>query len=393
MEIIKNKVQKKFLFIWFIVINIYFLYNAQIYSIHSVTGFSVMNQLLASLAFLFSFLYMIIYTLKNCQIIALTEKTMYYKTELVNQQRIVNNFTQNASFQFNLNLTQNKIISGSGYHEYLLPDNDYNYTRTFADIARHLVHPEYQKYFLDMLSIENLLAKFDQGISVQSFDFLQKNRADEESYYWFRGTLSMIRDALSGDVKVIAYVDNIDEEKKFHSELAMKAQKDSLSGLNNKEHTKKLIEQHLKTGIGVLFLIDVDNFKAINDSMGHGMGDEVLCSLSAELKRIFRDNDVIGRIGGDEFMVYIPNNLQVQTIIVKAKQVIKAFYNTFTDIDGNKHIISSSIGIFIVNDTLCKFKDAYHKADIAMYQTKKSGKNNYTIYAGGNFSVYESDRA
>ncbi len=322
----------------------------------------------------------------------LVEKNSYYKAELVNQQKIMSNFIQNASIKFDLNLTEDTILSGFDYNDHVLIEPGHSYTDTLSRIAEQLIHPDHQESFKTALSPDKLLARFKDGTNILSFEFLQKNNENESSFYWYRTTLSMIEDGLTGDIKVIAYMENIDEEKKRHTELAQKAQLDSLSGLNNKEHTRLLIERQLRKGEGVLYLIDIDNFKSINDSMGHGMGDEVLRALSSDLKRIFRGEDIVGRIGGDEFMVYVSTGLPDRIATQKAEQVMDAFLNTYTDMEGQDHIISSSIGIYIVDTDTCQFEDIYHKADIAMYQTKKNGKNGYTVYNGEEFSTYVSDR-
>ncbi len=161
-------------------------------------------------------------------------------------------------------------------------------------------------------------------------------------------------------------------------ELTTQVECEGLTGLYNKMTTEKLISEFIETKQdGVLFMVDLDNFKAINDNLGHDKGDQVLQEMATELKAIFADADVIGRVGGDEFIIYFKTS--VPNLHDKVLNVHKNLTKTYSD--GHINVtVSASLGIANVMDDTTTFKELYRFADIALYQSKKRGKNTFTIY-------------
>ncbi len=130
-----------------------------------------------------------------------------------------------------------------------------------------------------------------------------------------------------------------------------------------------------------LLIVDVDNFKGINDTFGHVSGDMVLAQLAGELKSIFRKNDIVGRIGGDEFFVLMKNYGQRAIITGKAKEILTKFNRKYTR-DSSTVQLSASVGIAIYDERSSSFDSLYRNADIALYQAKNAGKNTYRYFEG-----------
>ena len=131
-------------------------------------------------------------------------------------------------------------------------------------------------------------------------------------------------------------------------------------------------------------ILDVDNFKGVNDTLGHSYGDKVLENIGVILKTTFRSSDLLGRIGGDEFAVYmnIPKNQNIDSAnIIKSRceALCEAFRNNYTGED-NSYKISTSIGAAIADDSIKDFAELYQNADKALYSSKHKGKDTYTIY-------------
>ena len=149
-----------------------------------------------------------------------------------------------------------------------------------------------------------------------------------------------------------------------------------LTKLYNKVTTEEKIDNLLKKGNkGVLFIVDVDNFKQVNDSLGHATGDKVIITMASELRRIFNRGEVIGRIGGDEFIIFTTNlNTKAQTSLT-AQLIVDAFNKSY----GKDTVIniSASIGICTSWETGNTFHKLYKTADKALYQAKENGKNQY----------------
>lgn len=174
-----------------------------------------------------------------------------------------------------------------------------------------------------------------------------------------------------------------------HSETQL----DSLTGLTNKMHTQHLVSTYLHNNPEsncALFVIDVDNFKLVNDTNGHLFGDTVLTDISAAIKATFRSTDVVGRIGGDEFMVLMKDYRQLSDVVDKANALKHAIRNTYVG-DGD-YIVSVSVGISLFKEHGSDFETLYQKADNAMYFNKNNGKDGYTIYSPENKDISSGGR-
>lgn len=129
--------------------------------------------------------------------------------------------------------------------------------------------------------------------------------------------------------------------------------------------------------VNALFLIDLDNFKKINDIFGHRTGDKVLFEAANTLKTSLRSSDLLGRLGGDEFVLLIKNAPNIEAIHKIAQKLNKSIIKTYTK--SNKSItISCSIGISIIHKNMT-FKKIYTNADKALYNVKSNGRNSYFI--------------
>lgn len=175
-----------------------------------------------------------------------------------------------------------------------------------------------------------------------------------------------------------------------HSETQL----DSLTGLTNKMHTQQLISNYLfdyPNSNCALFVIDIDNFKSVNDNNGHLFGDAVLTSIASAIKSTFRSSDIVGRIGGDEFMVLMKDYRQLSDVVDKANSLRHAIRNTYVG-EGN-YMVSVSVGISLFNEHGSDFATLYEKADNAMYFNKNNGKDGYTIYSPDNKNITSGGRS
>lgn len=230
--------------------------------------------------------------------------------------------------------------------------------------------------FIHYDDVENF-EKFIQGftkLKKDNAEFRLKFRGD--SYNWFR----MYYDIEFNDNEVISVfgvLKVIDAEIKYK----YKSERDLLTGLYNKLTTERLVEKALNysTANSYLIMIDVDNFKAINDNLGHIFGDAVLINLADSLKSIFHQIDIIGRIGGDEFLVYTKHVESTDSLCTILEKICKAFNQKYLD-GYMEHEISSSIGVSRFGKDGVTFGELANKVDIAMYQAKNAGKNRYVIY-------------
>lgn len=179
-------------------------------------------------------------------------------------------------------------------------------------------------------------------------------------------------------INIISKIRNNEKKK----ELEDKADTDLLTGLTNKLATERKIKDFMArnpNAQSMLFVLDVDNFKKINDTMGHAFGDEVLRSLGQQITAIFRATDIIGRIGGDEFMIFLKGVSDDEAIRKEAKKVENFFHN-FQAGEYVKYSATASIGVAIFPHEGNDFESLYKAADQGLYKAKKRGKNQLAFY-------------
>lgn len=199
---------------------------------------------------------------------------------------------------------------------------------------------------------------------------------------WFCQTIHLVDD---GNV-IRIYSFDVTSRKAMEDQLRHSSLHDSLTGLSNRSHIQSHIEQAFSNRrqddskrLSCLIYFDLDNFKTINDTYGHQVGDEVLIKFAEKMKDCFRKGDTISRIGGDEFAVFIEN---IGSVTI-AENLAKRFFLGLkepVDISGNPFTFSVSVGIAFVDKKICSPEDLMEAADSAMYKAKNSTKNTYCFY-------------
>ena len=190
----------------------------------------------------------------------------------------------------------------------------------------------------------------------------------------------MVKYPNSNEIQVFLLFEDINVSKLEALQIQSDATTDSLTGaLNRKAFLKKLeylIGTQKKGTLGALMLIDVDNFKTVNDTFGHECGDQVLVDIYASIKGSIRNADLVCRLGGDEFIVYLADLPSREVACRKAEQICNAAQKDF----GQNVQISMSIGVAICPEDGNTFTELYRKADKALYTIKRDSKNNFAVY-------------
>lgn len=171
----------------------------------------------------------------------------------------------------------------------------------------------------------------------------------------------------------------IEENRKL---LKEKADTDLLTGLTNKIATENKIKEYMEENpdtLAMMFLLDIDNFKKINDTMGHAFGDEVLKTLGSTIGSIFRVTDIIGRTGGDEFTVFLKFLKTDENTLKEAEKLVQ-FFKDFTAGEYVKYSATASIGAAVYPTHGRDYETLYKAADQALYKAKKRGKNQLAFY-------------
>jgi len=167
-------------------------------------------------------------------------------------------------------------------------------------------------------------------------------------------------------------------------QISIQKDTDDLTGLKNKGALTRAINQFLEdksSDKGLLFMMDVDRFKAINDTYGHDVGDDVIRQLGRFLGKKFTHGEIVGRFGGDEFIVFIRNDDDPDTACRIAGEIVQGVSENVV-LSNNGQKISLSIGISIYHGSEKNYSEIFKKADIALYEAKADPDNRYRLYNG-----------
>ena len=167
--------------------------------------------------------------------------------------------------------------------------------------------------------------------------------------------------------------------------LQLAADTDPMTGLFNKAYARRVLTDLCSRAVGMLMMVDLDNFKLVNDLYGHTMGDRVLIRFAEILRSVIRGADVAGRMGGDEFMIFCKDVREDSAVAEKTRQINEALLASAKEYMGAdmKIPLGASVGAIPVPDEGTDFADLYQKADKALYQVKRNGKHGWSVYRSG----------
>lgn len=201
-------------------------------------------------------------------------------------------------------------------------------------------------------------------------------------YRWCRIRASTQFDDEGHAIKAVGVILDINLEKREKQNLIKMAQRDALTGIYNKAATNATVAHRMDdfdfSVLQALLIIDVDYFKAVNDTYGHVAGDNILAAVAKQLMDYIHARDVVGRIGGDEFLVYLPVVETQEDALWKA-QKLHAALATLGPEQGVPPI-TCSIGMAVFPHGTVEYVDLYQYADIALYRRKATGRNGVTLY-------------
>lgn len=277
---------------------------------------------------------------------------------------------------YELNLTKNCYV-GEPTEKYFssLGAGKMPFDQGLRVIAEKQIKEEFRDGYVQMFTPENAIREFEAGNNHLCYDFMISE--DGIHYHWTRVETYLFFSDEDQSVHMFSYRKNIDSEKKKEQ----LAKLDQMTGFYTKVTTERLIKDKLKESSDSLyafFIFDIDNFKQINDQYGHAFGDHCIVTFTQTIRSHFREHDILGRIGGDEFAAFIPVPTE-EWAEEKAKELSEAL-----DMECTSHElscrISASIGVALTAPGQNSFGQLYRCADDALYKTKQNGKNGYTIY-------------
>lgn len=361
-------------------------------TVKTIVALEVLLKTLAILGFSYILLYLMAKDIRS------EREYKQIKNTLESEKRFRSTIQKKGIMNVQVNVTKGILRDG---REYFLDKSwveQRNFEGVIRMIARKIVHPADQEAFKNSNAVRCIKEQlqttpyFSQKIRVSPREivryfylkepFRKQYEVSNKTWVWIKIDYIYTQDIETGDIFMFLVIFDVDEEITLKEKLHLSATTDALTGLLNRtimqyEIEKKLVDSKYT---GTMILIDIDNFKMVNDRLGHPIGDQVLIRFSKLLGELFRKNDVIGRLGGDEFAVFIPGVLSAQALEDKVKELnYKAVFSYETE-SGEEIKTSVSIGI-VISGFGDSYETLYKKADEALYRSKEKGKSTYTFYS------------
>ena len=210
-------------------------------------------------------------------------------------------------------------------------------------------------------------------------------RSQSGRYVWIETLAQAITDDSGPITGIVTSSRDVTRRVKIERQLRYEALHDALTHLPNRDWLAKRLEmeilqchRHPQRQFGLL-MIDLDRFKAVNDSLGHLVGDKLLIAVAELLKQAVRKVDMVSRWGGDEFIIFLDNVSHIQAVIQVAEKINQSLESPM-EVDGKIIFTSASIGILLGNSGYTNSNEIFRDVDIALYRAKELGRNRYEIF-------------
>ncbi|MBS7007735.1 diguanylate cyclase domain-containing protein [Anaerostipes sp.] len=275
---------------------------------------------------------------------------------------------------FEWDMKKDKMLYSSNW------ENKFGYVPVMDQASSRLltqshIHPQ------DLELVGNLLGQLGGSMPYGEIEFRLADR--EGTYRWYKAKATAQYDRTGKPFKAVGIMTDIDAEKKASQALEEKASRDELTGLYNRSTARNEIDHYLENRkpeeMAAMMIIDVDDFKQINDRYGHMFGDAVLQETASVLTKLLRKEDIISRIGGDEFLIFMKDIRKIEILKNRAEKIRDSFQSMFRQ-DMTPCEFSSSIGIACCPRDGTNFEELFRRSDLALYHTKSKGKNGYCLF-------------
>ena len=280
---------------------------------------------------------------------------------------------QDAMLCFEVDLTSGTVRQGDAdFMARLRLRDTADFRELVEGMAQQVVrHPGPQE-FLRRVSPETLQSAFRRGEHLLQQDMEMCMPGEQEST-WVTSLMNLVEDERTGHLHMTWQLKNATASKREELQLRDAAKRDSLTGLYNRANFETMVQESLRQNRQgevetAVFMLDVDNFKHINDTYGHDQGDAILREIGQRLQKVFRATDAVARLGGDEFAVLIPQSHSRERIRERGAQVVAS-------IGQMQPPVTVSVGLAFAPEGGDTFEKLYHSADQALYHAKRMGKN------------------
>ncbi|HET8754971.1 MAG TPA: PAS domain S-box protein [Solirubrobacteraceae bacterium] len=203
---------------------------------------------------------------------------------------------------------------------------------------------------------------------------------------WVSVHATLVRDADGNPSHILGQIQDITDRRRFEERLQHLVDHDPLTGLFNRRRFEQELDRHVahveRYGPGgALLVLDLDDFKSVNDTLGHNAGDELIVTVGGLLRCQLRDSDIVARLGGDEFAILLPAGGADEAEAVAAK-LVQAVRDEITVVGARRaRRVTTSVGVAPFGDGDVTGEEMLVNADLAMYEAKEGGRDRYAVYA------------
>ncbi|MBQ9990786.1 MAG: GGDEF domain-containing protein [Lachnospiraceae bacterium] len=350
-----------------------------------------------SLILIFSFLIIMFHVWQDRK----QQEMVAIDSELKKERQFRENSQEDAILRFCFDLSLGEITEGEWFFKDLEEEYDRDAASVLNDFRENGICQDDQARFIPLRELEEYREKLEvpfYTFNVRlSVDYLMcrmnlQERVSEylkeldKEWLWTKVQITIVEDEESGDILCHLSFTDIDAEMTQSENLLQEATTDALTGVYNRSSMEKAMMELFQTSrvTGAFFMIDMDHFKSVNDTLGHPKGDKVLQETAEILRTVFRGRDIICRLGGDEFCVFASRFTDVELICQRCEELnARGRIDQYSE-DGSKKVHTSfSVGIAICNEEMPadSYEELYGRADLALYEAKKAGRDTYRIYS------------
>lgn len=394
--------------------------QAELYSIEELRSFMVAFLLKDALVLILS-LIMLIFQSKNMGKLSQNQKL---STQLHKEETLRKRDREAPVLSFAINLSNSSVVEGREFINWELLDMELDENgkpvilgdrpctegdrpRTpedeihdgarsiISNLMSYCAHPDDCSNIIDNLTMDKYRSRLNvetahvERMRLSPRRILECLRLDgsqirnirnhEGGYFWCESHTVVIESGENSDIIMFVEIVDVDEKASAEERLLLSATTDGLTGLLNRGTLTRRIEDYLKLEDteGAIFIIDIDNFKSINDTYGHQMGDEVIKGIAGAIKKVFRKSDILGRLGGDEFMVFAVGLHQRTDARDKGSKLNELCHSVVADTTVKTSV---SIGCSLYPADGSNYQELYSAADSVLYDVKEGGRNGCKVY-------------
>ena len=320
-------------------------------------------------------------------------------TALEKSQKFRHNAFVDSIVDFCVNLSDDTLEEGGDFFKDEMYKNGDSFTEVLGNFIKRSVHPDDHDRIMSAIDVNRLKNIFEDETVLTSMLRLSIDAIDRwanpseslknylhslnDEYMYIEARITKGTNTHTGKDYLYISIMNVDKKMKENMFLRNVADKDSLTGLYNRSAFNRRVEKYYAAGFldGTFYSIDVDDFKAVNDDVGHAEGDKILVKLAHFLLDEFRNDDLIARMDGDEFAIFSPGMRSLEVIEKRVTELIEKANKSIVDDKGesvNMHLsIGAAISPLYGDNVNTIYKNAYK----ALYKAKNTGGNKAVIFS------------